>query len=137
MRLFRISLYALASIVAVLFVAWAFGALYFDFPKAGASVLFVTALLAILIFVRGKLLKLGAIFGACAVIALWWLTLEPSNDRAWQPDVAQTASARVQWRRGHHPQCAKLRLPHRDRFHAALGNAYGPVLADSRHGRGH
>ena len=95
MRLFRISLYALASIVAVLFVAWAFGALYFDFPKAGASVLFVTALLAILIFVRGKLLKLGAIFGACAVIALWWLTLEPSNERPWQPDVAQTAWAQL------------------------------------------
>jgi len=97
MRLFRISLYALASIVAVLFAAWAFGALYFDFPKAGAfaAVLFVTAVLAILIFVRGKLLKLGAIFGACAVIAFWWLTLKPSNNRAWQPDVAQTAWAEI------------------------------------------
>jgi hypothetical protein len=89
--------YTLAWIAATLCAAWAFGALYFDFPKAGASVaiLFVLALLAILLFVRGKLLKLGILFGACALVAAWWLTLKPSNDRAWQPDVAQTAWAEI------------------------------------------
>jgi hypothetical protein len=29
------------------------------------------------------------------VVAAWWLTLKPSNDRAWQPDVAQTAWAEI------------------------------------------
>ena len=97
MKLLRFILYTLAWIAAALCATWAFGALYFDFPKAGASVaiLFVLALLAIVIFVRGKLLKLGIVFGACALVAAWWLTLKPSNDRAWQPDVAQTAWAEI------------------------------------------
>src|SRR5439155_19866424 len=95
MKAFRFCFYALASIAAVLCATWAFGALYFDFPKAGAftAILFVIALLAIVIFVRRKLLKLGIVFAACALVAAWWLTLKPSNDHAWQPDVTQTAWA--------------------------------------------
>jgi hypothetical protein len=97
MKVLRFILYALLWIAAVLCVAWVFGALYFDFPKAGAfaAILFVIALLAIVIFVRGKLVKLGIVFGASALVAAWWLTLKPSNDRAWQPDVAQTAWAEI------------------------------------------
>jgi hypothetical protein len=97
MKLLRFILFALAWIAAALCATWTFGAFYFDFPKAGAfaAILFVIALLAIVIFVRGKLLKLGIIFGACALVAAWWLTLKPSNDRAWQPDVAQTAWAEI------------------------------------------
>ena len=97
MKAFRFTFYALASIVAALCVAWAFGALYFDFPKGGAfaAIFFVIVLFAIVVFVRGKLLKLGIIFAACALVALWWLTLKPSNDRPWQSDVAQTAWAEI------------------------------------------
>jgi len=97
MKVLRFILCALPWIAAALCATWAFGALYFDFPKAGAfaAILFVIALLAIVIFVRGKLLKLGIVFGACALVAAWWLTLKPSNDRAWQPDVAQTAWAEI------------------------------------------
>jgi hypothetical protein len=97
MKLLRFTLHALAWVAEALCATWAFGALYFDFPKGGAfaAILFVIALLAIVIFVRGKLLKLGIIFGACALVAAWWLTLKPSNDRAWQPDVAQTAWAEI------------------------------------------
>src|SRR5436189_6121732 len=97
MKILRFILYALAWIAAALFATWAFGGLYFDFPKAGAfaAILFVIALLAIVIFVRRKLLKLGIILAACALVAAWWLMLKPSNDRAWQPDVAQTAWAEI------------------------------------------
>ena len=97
MKVLRFILCALAWIAAALCATWAFGALYFDFPKAGAfaAILFVIALLAIVIFIRGKLLKLGIVFGACALVAAWWLTLKPSNDRAWQPDVARTAWAEI------------------------------------------
>lgn len=97
MKLLRFILYALAWIAAALCATWAFGALYFDFPKAGAfaAIFFALALFAFVLFVRGRLLKLGIIFGACALAAAWWLTLEPSNDRAWQPDVAQTAWAEI------------------------------------------
>lgn len=97
MKLLRFILFALVGIVAALCAAWAIGALYFDFPKAGpfAAILFVIALLAIVLMVRGKLLKLATIFGAFAVVVLWWFTLKPSNNRAWQPDVAQTAWAEI------------------------------------------
>jgi hypothetical protein len=96
-KVLRFMLSALAWIAAVFCAAWAVGALYFDFPKAGAfaAILFVIALLAIVIFVRGKLLKIAIIFGAFAVVVSWWLTLKPSNDGPWQPDVAQTAWADI------------------------------------------
>src|SRR5690242_5311108 len=97
MKVLRFLARSLAWMAAVLCATWAFGALYFDFPAAGslAAILFVLVLLAVTIFVRGKLLKLAIIFGAFALVALWWLTLKPSNDRPWQPDVAQTAWAQI------------------------------------------
>jgi hypothetical protein len=93
MKLLRFILIALVWIAAILCTAWAVGALYFDFPKAGAfvAILFVLALLAIVLFVHKKLLNLGIVFGAFAVVVSWWLTLKPSNDRPWQPDVDETA----------------------------------------------
>jgi hypothetical protein len=82
---------------AVLCGAWAFGAIYFDFPAAGplAAILFVIFLLTAIVLVRGKLLKLAIVFGACVLVASWWLTLKPSNDRPWQRDVAETAWAEI------------------------------------------
>jgi hypothetical protein len=97
MKALRFIACAMAWIPAVVCVAWAFGALYFDFPTAHTftAFLFVLVLTTAIIFVRGKLLKLTIVFGASALVALWWLTLKPSNDRAWQPDVAQTAWAQI------------------------------------------
>jgi uncharacterized protein DUF4105 len=82
---------------ALLCATWTFGALYFDFPAAGAlaAILFVVILLASIVFVRGKLRKLAIVLGAFALVVSWWLTLKPSNDRAWQPDVAETAWAEI------------------------------------------
>ena len=97
MRFFRFVAFAIGWAVAIVAVAWAFGALYFDFPRIGAlaAILFVVLLLAAIIFVRGQLLKLSIVLGAFAVVLSWWLTLKPSNDRAWQPDVAQTGWAEI------------------------------------------
>ena len=97
MKLLRFLLCALAWIAAALCAAWAFGALYFDFPIANAlaAILFVLFLIAIVTFVRGTLAKLAGVFGAFAIVLFWWLTLEASNDRTWQPDVTQTAWAEV------------------------------------------
>ena len=97
MKLLRFTLFAVAWIAVALYATWAFGALYFDFQKGGAfaAILFVISLFAIVIFVRGKFLKLGIVIGMCALVAAWWLTLKPSNDEAWQPDVAQTAWADI------------------------------------------
>jgi len=86
-----------AWLAAFACATWAFGALYFDFPTAGAlaAILFVIILLAAMVFVRGKLRKLAIVLGASTLVALWWLTLKPSNNRPWQSDVAQTAWAEI------------------------------------------
>jgi Domain of unknown function (DUF4105) len=97
MKVLRFFAYTVAWLVAVLCVAWAFGALYFDLPTAGAlaAIFFVLALLIVVLFVHGKLLKLAIVFGAFALVISWWLTLKPSNDGNWQPDVTQTAWAEI------------------------------------------
>ena len=97
MKVLRFFAYTVAWLVAVLCIAWSFGALYFDFPTAGAiaAILFVVVLLAAVVFLCGELLKLAIVFGAFALVVSWWLTLKPSNDRAWQPDVSKTAWAEI------------------------------------------
>jgi hypothetical protein len=97
MRALRLAVYALAWIAAISCAAWALGAIYFDFPAAGTvvAILFAIVLLVTIVFVRGKLRKLAILFGAFALVVLWWLTLKPSNDRPWQPDVDRTARAEI------------------------------------------
>jgi hypothetical protein len=97
MRLIKHIGWILAWLIALVCATWAAGALHFDFRtgRAPAAILFVIVLVAAAIFLRERLLKLAAVFAAFAVVALWWLTLKPSNDRPWQPDVAQTAWAEI------------------------------------------
>jgi hypothetical protein len=77
--------------------AWAFGALYYDFPvkKHAVAAGFALVVLAALVLARGAGRKIAATAVASAAVLAWWLTLEPSNTRAWQPDVAQMAWAEV------------------------------------------
>src|SRR5262245_54754605 len=97
MRVIKYLLWTVACLAAFVCATWAFGALYFDFPKAGPliAIVFLIALVASVILVRGKLLKVATLFAAFAVVDVWWFTLKPSNDRAWQPDVAKTAWAEI------------------------------------------
>ena len=97
MRVIKCIAWAFAWLAAFVCATWAAGALHFDFPtgRAPAAILLVIVLVAAAIFLRERLLKLAAVFAAFAVVALWWLTLKPSNDRPWQPDVAETAWAEI------------------------------------------
>jgi hypothetical protein len=97
MKALRFVACAMAWIAAFVCVAWAFGALYFDFPEAGvfAAILFAVILLVAIVLIRGKLRKIAIVFGAFALVVSWWLTLKPSNDRPWQPDVTETAWAEI------------------------------------------
>lgn len=97
MRALRLFACVIAWMAAAVCGAWAFGAIYFDFPATGplTAILFVLVLLAAIVFVRGNLLTLAIVFGVFVVVASWWLTLKPSNNRAWQPDVAQIAWAQI------------------------------------------
>jgi hypothetical protein len=97
MRVIKYIAWAFVWLAAFICATWAAGTLYFDFPTARvpAAILFVIVLIAAVIFLRGRLLKLAAVFAAFALVASWWLTLKPSNDRPWQPDVAETAWAEI------------------------------------------
>ncbi len=91
-RLLRRAVWALVWVIALGCGAWTLGALYFDLTKS-SSVAFPIA--ASVVFLPGCRRKLAGIFAMFAVILAWWLTLKPSNDRPWQPDVAQTAWAEI------------------------------------------
>jgi hypothetical protein len=101
LRYLRTLLLGVALVLAWLLVfgliAWAGGALYYDFPLARsvAACAFLVAMLAALIFIRGMLFKWLALFGGFVVVLAWWLTQRPRNDRHWQPDVEQTAWAEI------------------------------------------
>lgn len=93
----------LAFLLLFLFLAmlslWAAAALYFDF---GVPVLRIPAAIAYLIAVSAPaflapkpILAAGPCFAAFALVLAWWVGIPPSNLRAWQGDVAQTAKAEV------------------------------------------
>jgi hypothetical protein len=93
----RVFLFAVASIVAG---TWAFGAVWFDAPFGNANKI-AAALMAIafgsaLLFVRPFWRKAGVVVLLFSGILIEWLTLEPTEDRPWQPDVAQKAWADIQ-----------------------------------------
>jgi hypothetical protein len=97
MRVIKFAVWTCLWVVALVCALWAFGAVYFDFPivtlRNGAASLFGLLLLGMLIFVPGKLRKIATCLGGFFLVLCWWLTLKPTNDRAWQPDVAETAWA--------------------------------------------
>lgn len=94
-RLFLATLWLLLFILTI----WAVGALYFAFPitalRAPIAIVYALALAAIFIFVKGRGRAAGMIVGGFIVVLMWWLTLQPRNDRAWEPDVARTAFAQI------------------------------------------
>lgn len=78
-------------------LAWAYGALHFDFPILNRAVacIFLPGVLAALCIFRGTWKRLGIASGAFVLVLAWWLTQQPRNDRNWQPDVAQTPWAEI------------------------------------------
>jgi hypothetical protein len=87
--------------VLLLFPAtlWGAAAIVHRLPDArlGIAALF-TALMALatrLLWQRRPLAMLAVIVPVWALLLGWWATIVPSQDRDWQPDVAQVATARV------------------------------------------
>jgi hypothetical protein len=98
-RLLWLLLAGLSFCVAVILVAWAAGALYFDLQgsapvRTTAAIVWVVVAAVTLLFggLRGRVLVLIAFVG----IVGWWLTLRPTQDANWQPDVARLAHATIQ-----------------------------------------
>jgi len=78
--------------VLLLLTLWAMAALYFDvrvsWLRTPLAAVFLLAVLAVWILVNGRWRKVGLTVVGFVVVLAWWLTLQPSNDRDWQPDVA-------------------------------------------------
>ena len=93
----RIALLAMLWPAAGGAVLWAFGALHFDFPfwKSFVAFVFLAAVIAVVFRTRGVWKKLAAAGIGFIVVLVWWLTQQPRNDRAWQPDAAQLPSAEI------------------------------------------
>jgi hypothetical protein len=79
---------------------WAFGALWFDFPLKALSqpvaILYLLGVIAIFFAVTKRWPALGFVAGGFFLVLGWWLTLKPSNNRDWKPDVDRTAWADIQ-----------------------------------------
>src|SRR5437588_10549212 len=89
----------LVILTAIIAAAWAFGAVWFDAPLGAgnriAAALLATTFVVVLIFVRPFWRKLIVVIVLFAGVLVWWLTLSPTDNSDWQPDVAQKAWADV------------------------------------------
>jgi len=97
-RRLRITARVLLTPPLLLAVVWGAAALWFDGPAVRwlawfLSGAFAIGCLALLMWLRPYRRAMLLVLVAFACVLGWWLTIPPSNDRAWQPDVAQTATA--------------------------------------------
>jgi len=76
--------------------AWACAALFFDGPFSGLiAAVFACAAVGVLGWVR-PFWKSSSLFAALFLaVVFWWLSIEPSNEREWLPDVARLPSAEI------------------------------------------
>jgi len=87
-------------IVLLAVTAWGSAALWFDGPSsrplaALLAVLYPLVAIALLIKVRPRRRAYAAFLVLFALLLAWWLSLMPSNQRDWQPDVARLPVAEI------------------------------------------
>ncbi len=89
----------LTWILLLLCCAWAAAALAIDMPTTSWRIVTVTVFLLVLLIalwrVPGIWTKAAVGFLPFLLVLTWWLNLAPSNDRPWQADVANLASAEI------------------------------------------
>lgn len=78
---------------------WAVAALYFDLSRAGlrlfSPAIYLLTVAALLWILRLRIFRIGVSLAAFLIVLVCWLSLKPSNDGAWQPNVAQTPWAQI------------------------------------------
>lgn len=102
-RTITISAWFLLALVVIASAGWSAAALYFSGPQnpvvqavlAGTFALAALLALTALAFRRWRWRALTAYLVLFAAVVAWWLSIEPSNERDWQPDVAKLAYATV------------------------------------------
>ena len=85
-------------VVLGLVTTWAAAALFFDvrisWLQLPLAVIYALGNLAVWVFVRGPW-KAIVTFGGFTLVLTWWFSLQPSNNRDWQPDVAVLPYAEI------------------------------------------
>lgn len=100
-RFFRFLGRSLRRLIYLLATLWAFGAIYFDGPAdrgTGNLVLacaWLGVTLAYFLFLRGPWKRALVWTSLFLVVLVPWLSIQPSNDRDWQADWAQTGSVDI------------------------------------------
>jgi Domain of unknown function (DUF4105) len=78
---------------------WASAALYFDLLFLRRPILNPILYLALVTvtayFSRARLLRMAIVLCSFVVVLVCWLSLKPSNDRPWQPNLSQTPWAEI------------------------------------------
>jgi hypothetical protein len=86
-------------IIAVPLSLWAAMAIRFDSPIASlrtfAAILYVVVILAAFFLVRRNHRWLVVVYIGFVLVAIWWFSIKPSNDRDWKPNHVKTANANV------------------------------------------
>lgn len=99
-RLGRACAFAPILLLSLAVTLWAFGALYYVFPwailRAPIALVYALAAMTVGAIVRPARRAITFVFAAFGVGLAWWFSLSPSNDRAWEPDVAQTGFAEIE-----------------------------------------
>jgi hypothetical protein len=97
--LVRLALSALAFVL-LLGTLWGMAALYFDvrvsWLRTPLALAYGLAVLGVWVLAKGPRKKLGWTAVGFALVLTWWFTLQPSNNRDWQPDVAVLAYADIE-----------------------------------------
>ena len=99
-RLSKTACVSLLGVVILGWVAWAFGALWFDCPVAAPGhpvsvVYLMTILVLLMLWSRGRRWAAPGAVVLTVVVTLWWALLKPSSDRNWQTDVSREPWAEV------------------------------------------
>lgn len=88
-----------ACIITLLLSVWTSGALYFDLPvqalRAPAALLYLISVMVGMLFFRRNHKGLVIAVVGFIVVAVWWFSLLPSNDRKWRSDDLATAYAEI------------------------------------------
>jgi hypothetical protein len=88
--------WVLVAPLLVASLAWACAALFFDGPFSGwLAAVFACAAAITLGWVRPFWKSLSLLAVLFLAVLFWWLSIEPSNDREWLPDVAHLPTAKI------------------------------------------
>jgi hypothetical protein len=87
------------GLLLLLLTVWAAAALYFDvrvsWLRTTLAVMYLLTVLAVCILIKSRWRKMTWIAGGFVLVLAWWFTLQPSNYRDWQRDVALLAYADI------------------------------------------